>query len=283
MGQAVECSGGSAANTLVGVASLGGRSAFVGRVHDDRLGSVFRSDLERAGVVFETGPATSGPPTGRSLILVTPDAQRTMQTFLGAAADLRPEDVDAATVADSRVVYLEGYLFDPPPAKEAFLKAAECAHRAGRQVALSLSDSFCVDRHRDAFRDLVESHVDILFGNADEIVSLYRASGADEAIERLRGRDLLAAVTLGADGSAIVSGDEVVRVPAEPVEQVVDTTGAGDLYAAGFLYGWTHGFPPATCARFGGAAAAEIISHYGARPQVSLADIPDSASDRSES
>jgi len=273
MGSAVECSGGSAANTLAGIASLGGRSAFVGKVHDDHLGGVFRSDLENAGVTFDAEAATDGEPTGRSMILVTPDAQRTMQTFLGAAADLRPEDVNPATVEASRVVYLEGYLWDPPPAKEAFLKAAEIAHRAGRKVALSLSDAFCVDRHRDEFRDLVEGHVDILFGNSDEIVSLYQAEGLDEILERLRGLNLLTAVTLGAEGSVVVQNGEVIRVGAAPVEQVVDTTGAGDLFAAGFLYGWTHDLDPSTCAKIGGIAAAEVISHYGARPRTRLADL----------
>jgi len=266
----VECSGGSAANTTVGLASLGGRAAYIGKVRDDALGAVFTRDIRAAGVAFASTPATDGPATARCLVLVSPDAQRTMQTFLGASASLAPADVDAETVRSAAITYLEGYLWDPPPAKEAFLKAAGLAHDAGRLVALSLSDSFCVDRHRKEFRDLVENHIDILFANEDEIVSLYEATGFDAAVAQLKGRCRWAALTRGPSGCVVLHEDDVVEVPAEPVDQVVDTTGAGDLFAAGFLHGLTRGADAALCGRLGGIAAAEVISHFGARPQRDL-------------
>lgn len=269
----VECCGGSAANTMVGICSLGGSAGYIGKVRDDPLGAVFRDDIRRAGVRFDTAPATEGPPTGRCLILVTPDAQRTMQTFLGASATLGPADVDPATVRDARVTYLEGYLWDPPPAKEAFLRAAAIAHEAGRKVALSLSDPFCVDRHRDEFRKLLGGHVDILLANEAEVVSLYRADGFEEAVRSLRGDCVLAAVTRGPAGSVVLAGGELHEVAAEPVAQVTDTTGAGDLYASGFLFGVTRGLDPARCGRLGSIAAAEIIGHFGARPDASLAEL----------
>lgn len=268
----VECSGGSAANTMVGLASLGGSAAYVGKVRDDPLGSVFADDIHGAGVQFDTAPATEGSPTGRCLVLVTPDAQRTMQTFLGASATLAPADIPAETVCDARVTYLEGYLWDPPPAKEAFLRAAEIAHGAGRKVALSLSDPFCVDRHRDEFRELLRGHVDILLANEAEVISLYRSDGFDDAVQALREDCSLAAVTRGSAGSVIVAGGELHAVEAEPVDRIVDTTGAGDLYAAGFLFGVTRDLDPARCGRLGSIAAAEIISHFGARTEAPLAD-----------
>ncbi len=266
----VECSGGSAANTMVGLVSLGGRAGYIGKLRDDQLGTVFERDIRAAGVAFDTAPSHDGPPTARCLVLVTPDAQRTMLTFLGASASLAPADVDPAMVQSAKVTYLEGYLWDPPPAKEAFVKAAGAAHAAGRLVALSLSDPFCVDRHREEFMDLVDNHVDILFANEDELISLYRTSGFEEAVARLKGRCRWAALTRGAAGAAVLHEHEVVEVAAEPVAQVVDTTGAGDLFAAGFLHGFTRGADAATCARLGAIAAAEIISHFGARPERDL-------------
>ena len=273
MGPGVEVSGGSAANTAAGIASFGGKAAFIGKVRDDQLGDVFSHDIRAAGVSFASAPATEGEPTGRCLILVTPDAQRTMQTFLGAGGDLGPEDVDEALVAASRVTYLEGYLWDPPPAKEAFLKAAGIAKGAGRKVALSLSDSFCVDRHRAEFLDLVNNHVHILFANEAEITSLYEVGEFDEALQRVRGHCEIAALTRSEKGSVIVAGDEVHVLDAATAGQVVDTTGAGDLYAAGFLHGYTRGEDLAVCGHLGGIAAAEIISHFGARPETPLAEL----------
>jgi len=268
------CSGGSAANTTVGIASLGGRAAFVGKVRDDAVGATFADDIRRAGVTFATPPATSGPGTGRCLVMVTPDAQRTMRTFLGAAGALAPDDVAHARdlIGSARVVYLEGYLFDPAPARQAFHEAARLAHAAGREVALSLSDSFCVERHRGALRAFVREHVDVLFANEDEILSLYETARFDDAVDAVAGACPRAVVTRGAEGAVYVAGPDRGAVPAEPVERVVDTTGAGDLFAAGFLYGHTRGRSARRCARLGAIAAAEIVSHYGARPEARLAD-----------
>ena len=272
MPPAIEISGGSAGNAIAGLASLGARAAYIGKVCDDQLGRVYRHDIRAIGVQFDVAPATTGS-TGRCLILVTPDAQRTMQTYLGAGSDLGPEDVDDALIASAQVTYLEGYLWDPPRAKEAFLKAAAIAHGAGRRFALSLSDPFCVERHREEFRDLVQGHVDLIFANESEITSLYEVATFDEALQHVRGACEIAALTRSAHGSVIVRGDEVHVLAAEPVEKVVDTTGAGDLYAAGFLYGLTHRMDLALCGRIAGIAAAEVISHFGARPEVSLADL----------
>jgi sugar/nucleoside kinase (ribokinase family) len=266
----VECSGGSAANTMVGIASLGGASAYIGKVRDDGLGRLFGEDIRSAGVIFRTGPAPGGPGTGRCLVLVTPDAQRTMQTYLGASADLTTGDLDPELIASGQVTYLEGYLWDPPPAKEAFLEAARIAHGAGRKVALSLSDRFCVERHRSEFIELIDDHIDILFANEEEIIALYEADGFDQALQLLRGRCEMAALTRGADGSVVLAGDDVIEVAAEAGARVVDTTGAGDLFAGGFLYGLTHGQDPLGCGRIGGIAAAEVISHFGARPKIRL-------------
>lgn len=273
MGPATEMSGGSAANTMAGIASLGGRPAFFGRVRDDRLGAAFTRDIRAIGVGYETPPARNGAATGRCLILVTPDAERTMQTFLGASAQFGPEDVDEAVVRDAAIVYLEGYLFDPAPARAAFYKAAEAAHAAGRKVALSLSDSFCVDRHRAELHDLVDGHIDILFANEDEIVSLYEAADFEAAVDAVRGKCEVAALTRSEKGSVVVSGSDAVEIAAEPAGQVVDTTGAGDLYAAGFLSGLYRDRSPADCGRIGGICAAEVIGHFGARPAVPLADL----------
>jgi sugar/nucleoside kinase (ribokinase family) len=273
MGPGVEMSGGSAANTVVGVASFGGRAHYVGKVRDDQLGEVFGHDLRATGVGYDTPRATSGPPTGRCLILVTPDAQRTMGTFLGASVRLGPGDIDKRLVARGKILYLEGYLFDPPAAQEAFRTAASIAHAAGRKVALTLSDPFCVDRHRDAFLDLVEHHVDILFANEAEICALYQVHDFDAALARVRGHCEVAALTRSAKGSVLVADGRVHAVTALPVEAVVDTTGAGDLYAAGVLYGLSQGLDLPTCGRLGSLAAAEVIGHVGARPMVPLAQL----------
>ena len=273
MGPGVEMSGGSAANTVVGVASFGGRAHYVGKVRDDQLGEVFGHDLRATGVGYDTPRATSGPPTGRCLILVTPDAQRTMSTFLGASVRLGPADVDPRLIARGRILYLEGYLFDPPEAQEAFRAAAAIAHEAGRKVALTLSDPFCVERHRTAFLDLVEHHVDILFANELEICALYQVRDFDAALPHVRGHCELAALTRSAKGSVLVNGSRMHVVRAHPVEAVVDTTGAGDLYASGVLYGLAQGLDLPTCGRLGSLAAAEVIAHVGARPMVPLAEL----------
>jgi sugar/nucleoside kinase (ribokinase family) len=273
MGPGVEMSGGSAANTVVGVASFGGSAHYVGKVRDDQLGEVFGHDLRATGVGYDTPRATSGPPTGRCLILVTPDAQRTMSTFLGASVRLGPADVDRRLVARGKILYLEGYLFDPPEAQEAFRAAAAIAHEAGRKVALTLSDPFCVERHRAAFLDLVEHHVDILFANELEICALYQVRDFDAALPHVRGHCELAALTRSAKGSVLVNGDRMHVIRAHPVEAVVDTTGAGDLYASGVLYGLAQGLDLPTCGRLGSLAAAEVIAHVGARPMVPLADL----------
>jgi sugar/nucleoside kinase (ribokinase family) len=273
MGPGIEMSGGSAANTIVGVASLGGRASYVGKVRDDQLGEVFSHDLRATGVGYATPMATSGPPTGRCLIMVTPDAQRTMGTFLGASVHLRPTDIDARLIERAGIVYLEGYLFDPPHAQEAFRTAAAIAHAAGRKVALTLSDPFCVDRHRAAFLDLVEHHVDILFANETEICSLYQTADFEAAVPHVRRHCEVAALTRSERGSVIVAGEAVHVVPAHHVDAVVDTTGAGDLYAAGFMVGLSRGLSLPTCARVGALAASEVISHVGARPMTDLADL----------
>jgi sugar/nucleoside kinase (ribokinase family) len=273
MTDTIECSGGSAGNTMAGIASFGGRAGYIGKVNDDRLGRIFGDDIRKVGVGYETSPAPDGPPTGRCLVLVTPDAQRTMQTFLGASATLTPDDIDPDVVSAAQITYLEGYLWDPPPAKEAFIKAAGIAHAAGRQVALSLSDSFCVDRHREEFRRLIEEHVDVVFANEDEILSLYQTADFEEAAEALQGHCDVAAVTRGASGSVILAPDERLAVEAVALGKVVDTTGAGDLFAAGFLFGMTRARDLAECGRLGSLAAGEIIRHVGARPEVRLADL----------
>jgi sugar/nucleoside kinase (ribokinase family) len=273
MGSGVEASGGSAGNTIAGVSSLGSRGAFIGKVHQDQLGETFAHDIRALGVHFETTMATSGPPTARCLILVTPDAQRTMNTYLGACVTLTERDVDEEIVRASAITYLEGYLWDPPEAKEAFRKAMSLAHDSNRQVALTLSDAFCVDRYREEFCNLVTDEADILFANEAEIISLYKAASFDEALQQVKASGTLAALTRGERGSVVVSGNDVHEIACDPVEKVVDTTGAGDQFAAGFLHGLTQGRDLASCGRLGSLAAAEIISHYGARPETSLAEL----------
>jgi sugar/nucleoside kinase (ribokinase family) len=274
MGPATIVSGGSAANTAVGAASLGAKVGFVGKVRDDELGRLFTHDLNAVGVRFETAPATSGPATARSFILVTPDGERTMNTYLGACQTLGPADLDEATLRSARIVYLEGYLWDPADAKEAFRSAVGIAHGAGNKVALTLSDSFCVDRYRDEFRGLVrDGSVDILFANIHELKSLYQTADEQDAISALQQEGVLGVVTRSAEGALVISRDGIEAVPASPVERVVDTTGAGDLFAAGFLAGISRGLSSRDCARLGGIAAAEVISHIGARPQADLTQL----------
>lgn len=271
-----EISGGSAANTMVGIASFGGKGVFLGKVRDDQMGEVFRHDIRAAGVTFDTSAATDGPSTARCLVLVTHDAHRTMNTYLGAARGLTAGDVDAAraAVSGSQVTYLEGYLWDDERAKAAMLRAIEVAKGAGRRVSMTLSDPFCVDRHRDDFMRLIDDHVDVLFANEDEITSLFQVPDFDSALQQMRRhRCEYAALTRSAKGSVVVKGDEFHIIDAEPVAEVVDTTGAGDLYAAGFLYGLTHGADVATCGRLGAMAAAEVITHIGARPERDLREM----------
>jgi sugar/nucleoside kinase (ribokinase family) len=273
MGPGTESSGGSAGNTCAVAAALGARVGFLGKVADDQLGRVFAHDIRAAGVHFPTAPLAAGTPmsapTARCLILVTPDAQRTMNTFLGACVNFSAADVAEAEVARAKVLYMEGYLFDPPAAQAAFMEASRMAHLHGRQVSLSLSDAFCVQRHRQAFRKLVREEVDILFANESEILALYETDDFETAVELVRGEVALAALTRSAAGSVIIAGDERHEVAAVPTK-VVDTTGAGDAYAAGFLAAYTQGLALPDCGRWGSAAAAEVISHFGARPQGDL-------------
>jgi sugar/nucleoside kinase (ribokinase family) len=274
MGPATEMSGGSAANTIVGVANLGARAAYVGKVRDDQIGRLYAHDIRAAGVAFETKPAAGGPATGCSYILVTPDGERTMNTYLGAAQELMPADIDADQVAASALIYLEGYLWDPKSAKEAFVKAATIAHKAGRQVALTLSDSFCVDRYRGEFLELMRNRtVDLVFANEAELQSLYQTSDFDAALKQLRADTALAVVTRSEKGCVVASKEGVTAVPAFPIKKIVDTTGAGDLFAAGFLFGLSRNVGHEAAGRLGALAAAEIIQHIGARPQVSLKDL----------
>jgi len=276
MPSAIETSGGSAANTAAGLASLGSRAGFIGKVADDLVGEVFSHDLRATGVEFDPlapGSAADGPPTARCLILVTADAERTMNTFLGVSALLGPDDIDGDLVARAQVIYTEGYLWDPPDAKKAIVKAMETARASGGRSALSLSDPFCVDRHREEFVELIDHHVDVLFANESEIISLYQVGSFDEAAAKVAGHCEIAALTRGAAGATVITAEGRVDVGAAAVERVVDTTGAGDLFAAGFLHGLTHGATMEGCARLGARAAAECIGHIGPRPEVSLADL----------
>ncbi|MGI9435124.1 MAG: adenosine kinase [Geminicoccaceae bacterium] len=277
MGPAIEVSGGSCANTMAALAGLGGTACYIGKVQSDQLGEVFRHDIRSVGVSFDTCPLDGGPAKARCLVFVTPDAQRTLVTYLGACVELGPADVDETSVADAKIAYLEGYLWDRPAAKEACIKAADIAHRADRKVALSLSDPFCVDRWREEFIELIENRVDIVIANEAEITSLYQTESFDQAAEEIAGRCTLAALTRGAAGSVIVTSDERIDVEAASVETIVDTTGAGDLYAAGFLYGLTHGMPLLKCGRLAGLTAAEVLSRYGARIEHPLTPLIEAA------
>ncbi len=268
----IESSGGSAGNTIAGFASFGGKGAYIGKVAKDQLGEVFSHDLKAQGVVFNTQPLAVGAPTARCLILVTPDGERTMNTFLGAAVELSPIDIDEELVSSARITYLEGYLFDPPQAKEAFRVASELAHKAGRKVSLSLSDPFCVNRHRADLQTFVEDHVDILFANEEEAKALYESASFEAAVESLKGKCEVIAITRSEKGSVILAGDKLIEIKPETGVNLVDTTGAGDQYAAGFLYGYTQGMTLEMCGRLGSMAAAEVISHMGPRPGVTYAD-----------
>ena len=274
MGPATEMSGGSAANTIVGIAGFGARAAYVGKVKDDQIGRLYTHDIRAAGVAFDTSPASGGPATGCSYILVTDDGERTMNTYLGAAQELTADDIDADEVAGAKIVYLEGYLWDPKSAKEAFVKAAAIAHGAGREVALTLSDAFCVDRYRDEFLELMRKRtVDLVFANEAELHSLYQTSDFDTALKEFRKDTKLGVVTRSEKGCVVASKDGVIAVPAFPIEKMVDTTGAGDLFAAGFLVGLVRNAGYENAGRLGALAAAEVIQHIGARPQVSLKEL----------
>lgn len=273
MQESLETSGGSAANTMAGFASFGGKGAFIGKVADDDLGKTYQNDIRSIGVVCKTQPLVLGASTGRCMVLVTPDAHRTMNTFLGASVELSPIDIDKDIIASSKITYLEGYLFDRPQAKEAFITAAEHAHEAGHKIALTLSDPFCVDRHRHDFLQLVENHVDILFANEDEIKSLFMQEDFDDAISAISKHVEIAAITRSEKGAVIISDGQHIKIDAAAVDNVVDTTGAGDQFAAGFLYGLTEGKPLEECGKLGSIAAGEVISHIGPRPEVKLADL----------
>jgi sugar/nucleoside kinase (ribokinase family) len=270
LGPGLETSGGSAANTLAGIAQLGGRAGFIGRVRDDQLGAIFSHDIKAVGARFQTPAASSGPSTARCLILVTPDAQRTMCTYLGASVQLHPDDIDLEMVAQAKVLYLEGYLWDSDEAKAAFIAAAEVARANGGQVALSLSDAFCVERHRSSFQELVDGHVDILFANEMEITSLYKANSFDEAAEEVRGRCSVAALTRSELGSVILNGSGTHQIAPFKLGELVDTTGAGDLYAAGFLHAYCQGQPIEACGTLGSLCAGQVVTQLGPRPQADL-------------
>ena len=273
VGPGLETSGGSAANTLAGIAQLGGRAAFIGRVRDDQLGAIFSHDIRSVGARFSTPAAGSGPSTARCLILVTPDAQRTMCTYLGASVQLDPADLDLDLVAQARVLYLEGYLWDSDAAKQAFLAAAAVARAHGGEVALSLSDAFCVDRHRASFQELVDGHVDLLFANEMEITSLYEADSFEAAVEQVRGRCRIAALTRSEQGSVVLSGEQSFPIPPYRLGPLLDTTGAGDLYASGFLRGYTRGDSLERCGQLGSLCAGQVVTQLGPRPQASLVDL----------
>jgi sugar/nucleoside kinase (ribokinase family) len=270
MGPATEISGGSAGNTAAGVASFGGKAAYFGKVRDDQLGAIYRHDMQSLGVKFDSVAASDGPATARSFILVTPDGERTMNTYLGACVNLEERDVDPEIVKASAVTYMEGYLYDKPAAMAAFRAAAKISQGAGRLTSITLSDSFCVERHRDAFLDLIRNSIDIVFANETEIKAMYKTQSFSGAIDAARKDCPLVVVTRSEKGSVIVKGQDTIEVPAHPVRVVVDVTGAGDLFAAGFLFGHTNGKPLAHCARLGSLAASEVISHVGARPEVNL-------------
>jgi sugar/nucleoside kinase (ribokinase family) len=273
MAAGAETSGGSAANTVACISSLGGKAAFIGKVADDQLGKVFGHDMRALGAHFDTPPLTTGASTARCLINVTPDGQRTMSTFLGAANLLGPDDVDPKVIESAKITFLEGYLFTPDEARKAFAKAAAVARTSNRLIALTLSAGFVVENYRELLIDFIETQVDILFANDEEITGLFQTKDFDEAVNLARPHVKIAALTCGAEGSVVIGGDQTHRISAEPIDRLVDTTGAGDAYAGGFLYGLARGKPLAVCGRLGSIASAEVIQHYGARPNVSLQDL----------
>jgi sugar/nucleoside kinase (ribokinase family) len=266
-------SGGSAANTIAGIASFGGKCAYIGKVAEDEFGKIFRHDMHALGVAFNTAPSDTDIPTARCLSFITPDADRTMITYLGTSTELAPDDLDASKITSAKVTYLEGYLFDKELAKEAFNAASIMAHTSGGQVALTLSDPFCVNRHREDFKKLVDGHIDILFCNEEELLALYQTTDINQVIAKVADNVSICAITQGAKGATIIFNGEKTIVAAEPVVKIVDTTGAGDLFAAGFLYGYTQGMDAKTCGLLGAQAAAEIISHVGARPEMHLKEL----------
>lgn len=276
IGPAIEMSGGSAANTVAGIAALGGTPTYIGKVRDDQLGQIFRHDMQASGVYFPTKSAQEGPATARCMILVTPDAERSMNTFLGVSVEMEPADIDPQQIANAQMTYLEGYLFDKPKAKEAFHLAAHIGHEANRQIVLTLSDTFCVDRHREAFVELVRDKIDFLFANEFELMALYQVSSFEQAMALARTQCQTVVGTRSEKGAVIANGMETWAIPAEPVEKAIDSTGAGDLFAAGVLYGVTHGHSLAESGRIGAIAAAEVISHYGPRPQRDLKELVES-------
>ncbi len=273
MAPAIETSGGSAANTMAGLASFGASSSFIGKVRDDQLGAVFAHDIVAVGVDYDIAAGASGPPTARCLIVVTPDAARTMNTFLGTSSLLHPDEIDVEMIASAKVLYCEGYIWDIEITKQAIRKAVVACREAGNKVSFTLSDSFCVERHHAEWLDLVDGSIDILFGNEAEVQALYETDDFDSALEQIRGRVEIACLTRGPKGSVIVTADDTVEIPADPVAEVVDTTGAGDLYASGFLYGYVQGLDLATCGRLASLAASEVISHVGARSLVPLSEL----------
>jgi sugar/nucleoside kinase (ribokinase family) len=274
MGQAVEASGGSAANTVAGYASMGGKAAFMGKVRDDQLGKIFRHDMQALGATFITPPAHQGPATARCFVLVTPDAQRSMNTYLGASVGFSPSDLDPALIKAAQITYLEGYLFDKPEAQLAFLEALRIASHAERKLALTLSDTFCVERHKPAFRNLIKSGVDIVFANQNELLALTETTEIQQAVATMQDSCPLLVTTLGEQGAIICArGQSPIKIAAAPVTTLVDSTGAGDQFAAGFLYGLTHGHDLTTCGQLGALAAAEVISHFGPRPEQPLAQL----------
>lgn len=273
MGPGTETSGGSAANTMAGFASLGGKGAYMGKVADDQLGRIFAHDMKSVGIDFPTAPLRHGPETASCLIIVTPDGERSMNTFLGACVEFGETDIDEKTIQESQVVYLEGYLFDKDTAKSAYRKATKLATAAGAKTALSLSDAFCVERHRADFQALVKNEIDILFANENEIMALYQSKTFDEAVAAVRGACSIAALTRADKGCVIITKDTIDTVPAAPIAKLVDTTGAGDQFAAGFLFGLARGKSMVECAEIASLAAGEVISHVGPRPSISLADL----------
>lgn len=273
MESTIEMSGGSVGNTIAGLSALGGKGSYIGKVHDDKLGNIFKHDLKTMGVKFDTLPTTSGSPTARCLVIITPDSQRSMITYLGAAVELGPNDIVEEEINRHKITFLEGYLWDSPHSKEAAIKAAKIAHKAGRKVALTLSDPFCIDRHRESFCKILDDYVDIFFANEFEINSLYQVEDFDTSLTKLRLEDNLAVITRSEKGSVIVSGEETHIIHAEPIQKVIDVTGAGDQYAAGVLYGIANNYDLKTCGRIGSIVAAEIISHVGARPETDLQEL----------
>lgn len=271
MSGGVEMSGGSAGNTIAGVASFGGRAAYIGKVAQDNLGDVFRNDMKKLGITYNTQPIVIGAKTGRCLVLVSEDGERTMSTYLGAGLHLSADDIDTDLISQAAITYLEGYMFDPPHAKNAFRVASDIAHSAGRRISITLSDPFCVERHREDFQAFVEQSTDVLFANEAEIMALYQTATFEEAVAIIRNKCDIAVLTRSAKGSVIVNGDSIIEVKAEPVAKVLDTTGAGDQYAAGFLYGLSRDMPLERCGHLGSLAAAEVISHMGPRPVESYA------------